>query len=533
MSRPAPTDDAHVDGVSGGAALAPVLSPHRLRWFVRLRWVLIAGAALLLLLDRVLQPAFERPGEILWAVIALGSANVVWWLVSRTMKRRAPLGGSGGSVAFADAQMAGDLLVLTVLVRYTGGVESPLAIFYVFHMALGSLLLPAGHALAQGVWAALLYAGTVFGELWGLLTPHHPLLAPLAGLSLHERAGYVFLVVGCVCCGLFGTLYLTGSIAARLRERERQLEQTNEALRRSQVAIRDIQARRARFMQTAAHRLKSPLATVQTLAGLIRDGIVRSDAHATAERIVRCCEEGIAHVSELLTLGRVQDADPLRHRRAQADVGAIVAAQCEQFHTVARRAGVKLSCDVPAGVELIASVDPRDLADCIGNVIDNAVKYTPSGGSVDVRVEREPAGDRSGVGAWVVVRVADTGIGFDAESLAGAAGNQPSVFDAYRRGNNALAAGIAGSGLGLAIVRVVVEQAGGEIEVNSAPGAGTRIALKFPVGSGDVSGPAVRDTRATRAAGACRVSEGAAGEPGVAARSEPGAVCQEKRYASR
>lgn len=516
------------DAAAGATGLAPVLSLHRLCWFVRLRWGFIGAAAILLLLDRAVDPGFERPVQILWAVVALAGANAVWWALARGIRRGTGV-GRRAALAFAHAQMGCDLLVLTVIVRYTGGVESPLAIFYVFHMALGSLLLPAGHAAAQGVWAALLYGGATLGELAGLVTPHHPLLAPLSGLALHERAVYVFAVVGCVCCGLFGTLYLTGSIAARLRERERQLEQSNAALRQSQTAIRDIQARRARFMQTAAHRLKSPLATVQTLAGLIRDGVVQADTGATAERIVRCCEEGIVHVSELLTLGRVQDADPLRHRLAQADVGAIVAAQCEQYRTVARGRDVSLTVEVPTGVELTARVDPRDLSDCIGNVIDNAVKYTPPQGSIRVGVERREADAATAAPAWIVVQVVDSGMGFDAESLSGVSGNQPSLFDAYRRGNNALAAGIAGSGLGLAIVRVVVEQAGGEIEVDSTPGAGTRFTLKFPAGAAAATGPAVRDTRATRAERG-RVADAAASGEADRSRTAPRSASQEIRY---
>jgi signal transduction histidine kinase len=129
--------------------------------------------------------------------------------------------------------------------------------------------------------------------------------------------------------GVLGTLYLTGSIAARLRRRELQLQTANAALRASQAAIRELQERRSRFMQTAAHRLKSPLVTIQTLAGLVRDGIVRDgDAQETFSRIVNCCKEGSLHVTELLTLARVQDADPQRHERSYADVAKSSTAMC-------------------------------------------------------------------------------------------------------------------------------------------------------------------------------------------------------------
>lgn len=81
---------------------------------------------------------------------------------------------------------------------------------------------------------------------------------------------------------------------------------------------------------------------------------------------------------------------------------------------------------------------------------------------------------------WIVIHVDDAGIGFDADLLAQFARDGTPTFDAYRRGNNALTAGISGSGLGLAIVGAVVEQAGGRVDVQSAPDRGTRFTLKFP-----------------------------------------------------
>jgi hypothetical protein len=71
-------------------------------------------------------------------------------------------------------------------------------------------------------------------------------------------------------------------------------------------------------------------------------------------------------------------------------------------------------------------------------------------------------------------------MGFDPDMLVGTTGTAASAFDAYRRGNNALAAGIAGSGLGLAIVQAVLEQAGGRIAIQSSPGKGTQLSLKLP-----------------------------------------------------
>ncbi len=477
---------------------------HPLEWFIRLRWAFIGACVAVLAIERLALPSIGRPRAVYGAVIALLAANILWWFVAIVLRRRASRDSvfspdsSRSKLLFANAQIAVDLLVLTVFVRYTGGIESPLAIFYVFHMALGPLLLPAGYALAQGLWAMALYAAVALGELTGALAPHYSLLPTLERESLYLRPMYVIVALAAVACCVVGTIYLTATVATRLRTREKSLWASNAALRQSQTAIRDLQARRSRFMQTAAHRLKSPLATVQTLAGLIRDEVVRgADAGATYERIARCCDEGITHVAELLTLARVQDADPQRHRDSHVHVGIVATDVCAQFKAAASNHGVTLNCAYPPHVDLFAGVDPRDMADCIGNVVDNAVKFTPSSGRVSVSVEREEPAESSSSIPQIVVHVDDTGIGFDADSLAGADVGGASVFDAYRRGNNALAAGIPGSGLGLAIVCAIVEQAGGRITVQSTPGRGTQFTLRFPAAGAANGGPAVHDTRVT------------------------------------
>jgi len=408
---------------------------------------------------------------------------------------------------FANAQVAVDLLLLTVILRFTGGVENPLALFYVFHIAIAALLLPRRQAIAQALWAVGLYAALGFGELTGLFHPHHAFLPAVASPGWYADPRYVTLTVVSQACGALGVLYFTLQIAARLDRRDQQLWLANEALRKSQTAIQDLQERRSRFMQTAAHQLKTPLAVIQTLAALIHDNIVPPEnVEPTAEKIVRRCHEGIAQLNELLALARVQEADPQRHREVRTDVGELVARLCRQLEPVAREKGLTFHWRVPAHTDLWAHVDPRDAADCIGNLIDNAIKYTPAPGTVSVKVssldarqlrfsrKHRPTDPRRG---YVYVTVKDTGIGIDPAALPARGGRtEGSIFDAFRRGNNAIAAGIPGSGLGLSVVREVVEQSNGMITVRSAPGAGSTFTVAFPADRVAASG-SIPDTRSS------------------------------------
>lgn len=489
----------------------------QLHWFIRLRWLFAAGALAVLAIERFVQPTARRPGGLLAVVLAVAATNVVWMAVSRLLRPRLynpgadPRGAIRAGQIYAGAQIATDLFLLTWILALTGGVENPMALFYLFHVAITGLLLRTWQAFLLSCWAVLLYAAMGVAQ-WHNWLAYYPFLPSLGTANLHNQAHYVSIAVTVMAAAVFGTLYFTDRIGHVLDRREDMLIRMNAALEQSRRAIQDLQARRSRFMQVAAHQLKGPLAMVQTLASLVRDGTVTDEQgiHATCDKIVRRCREGIVQVTELLTLARVQEADPCRHRAARADVTAIVTALCARFSPVAQTKRVTLEFTPATAERPVAGVDPTDLADCIGNLIENAVKYTPEGGRVEVRVvsgaqtgsaidlPQPPVrhGLRRRVEDFVCVVVQDTGIGLG-EALPLLEDGSPapgSIFEAFRRGAAALSAGIPGTGLGLSIVREVVEQVGGYIHVRSRTGEGSTFTVCFPVHA-DPPESAVHDSR--------------------------------------
>lgn len=498
LTGPARLSSAVEDDPRTVAAIAMLRS----LWFIRLRWIFLVGAVAVLALERFVAVGAQRPPALGVLLISLGAVNLVWTGLVRlhfrpVLASAAPTRGPLKQlIAFANAQVAVDLLLLTAILRYTGGVENPLAIFYLFHMAIVSLLLRHWQALLQGVWALVLYAVLVIGEWQQWFTPHYAFLADYP-VGLYAHTDFVWAVLVVVTCGVFGTLYFTLHLAHELDEQKRELQRANAALRQSQQAVQDLQRRRSRFMQTAAHQLKSPLAVIQTLTELIRSRIVPPEAvPGTCDKIIRRCQDGIVQVGELLTLARVQEADPARHRQAEADVCAAVDELCNRFGPLAESKQIRLVCDLPKDSALTVCVDPRDLRDCLGNLIENALKYMDKPGEVTVTVTPKCSDSQL---IAVAVTVTDRGMGIDPSLLRPASGEpgQEPIFDAFRRGVNVIAAGIPGTGLGLSIVREIVEQAGGRILVTSRPGRGTSFTVTFPVRAALGDQPQVRDTRAS------------------------------------
>jgi two-component system phosphate regulon sensor histidine kinase PhoR len=178
------------------------------------------------------------------------------------------------------------------------------------------------------------------------------------------------------------------------------------------------------------------------------------------------CDRLARLTDQLLALAR-QDAGIAPPGRESVDVGELVAAVVEDLRPLAEAKCLALRLEVEPGRDGRVSGDPGQLRQTLVNLIDNAVKYTPEGGSVEVRVGTVPGGFR--------ITVTDTGEGIAAEHL-------PRVFDRFYRVDKARSRELGGTGLGLAIVKGIVEGHGGRVELTSEVGRGTVCTVTLPAG---------------------------------------------------
>ena len=215
---------------------------------------------------------------------------------------------------------------------------------------------------------------------------------------------------------------------------------------------------RRRLLADVSHELRTPLSVIQgTVEGMI-DGVYEP----TPERLEPILEEVRVLerlVEDLRTLS-LADAGQLALHLEPADIGALVTDVVAAFEAQAAAGGVTLTPPVPASQGIVARVDPVRMRQVIGNLVANALRATPAGGSVRVEV-REATGE-------VMLSVADTGAGMEPELAARA-------FERFSR-----AAGSPGSGLGLPIVRELVRAHGGEVELGSQRGSGTTVTVHLP-----------------------------------------------------
>lgn len=226
--------------------------------------------------------------------------------------------------------------------------------------------------------------------------------------------------------------------------------------------LREIDQMKEKFYATVSHELRSPLNAMQEAARLIE---TKSPGPLTAkqERLLGIFQKGTQRllrlVNEVLDLSRT-NAGMLPVAREWFGLDAAIRQAVDELRLQAEQQGVKLSTELNTGSARMLG-DKDRVMQVIINLVGNALRFTPPGGSVTVRLED--------TGSEFQIRVEDTGIGIPAALL-------PVIFDRFRQAHS----GKGGTGLGLAIVKSLVEAHSGQVAVDSQEGKGSRFTVSFP-----------------------------------------------------
>ena len=256
---------------------------------------------------------------------------------------------------------------------------------------------------------------------------------------------------------------ITGLMVQRLvadaRRRTAQLAEQNERLL-------ELDRLKDEFVATASHELRTPLTSLKGYLEMSLDP-AEGPLSATREEHLRIVERNADRltslVDQLLFLARA-DSHPLELDRQPVDVADVLEEAAETARPAACAKNIALYIGEESRVDALA--DRPQLLRVVDNLVTNAIKFTPDGGTVRLAARSE--------GARAVVEVTDTGAGIPAAE-------QSDLFKRFFRGTNAIRTAIPGSGLGLAISQVIAEAHGGSIEVESTPGTGSTFRLVLPL----------------------------------------------------
>lgn len=249
----------------------------------------------------------------------------------------------------------------------------------------------------------------------------------------------------------------------QLQARAAQLMEANAELTRANEALAIADGVRVEFVRCVSHEVRTPLTNILGYTELLADmvpGYLDEGGAAMVDRVRGSAVRLMAMVNDLLTLSGA-DAGTLAVGPTGVDLGAVLDRVWKRLAASATAAGVSLVLDAQPG--LVAG--DRELLDrALGHLVDNAVKFSPDGGNVVVRVVS--------IDDAVEVSVQDSGLGIDAA-------DQERVFDRFFRGRTAVAREIQGSGLGLAVVRAVADHHRGSARLESVDGVGTVVTMRL------------------------------------------------------
>ena len=252
-----------------------------------------------------------------------------------------------------------------------------------------------------------------------------------------------------------------GDYAARVpREGPEDLSSLADSFNQMAASLERQEAMRRDFIANAAHELRTPLTNLQGYLEALRDGVIVADTATyeslwdEAERLVR-----LSHSLDALAEGDAATAQPPLQ---ELDLAAAIRAALDLAKPTLERAGLRVSVDVPD--RLPARADPDHLAQVLANLLSNAARYTPAGGTVSVRAERKAAD--------LLVSIANTGEGIPPEDL-------DRVFERFYRVEKSRDRARGGAGIGLAIVKQLVEAGGGRVGAESHDGQ-TRFWFSLP-----------------------------------------------------
>lgn len=246
------------------------------------------------------------------------------------------------------------------------------------------------------------------------------------------------------------------------------LNEQHEELVARMAEIQSADDMRREFTANVTHELKTPIASIQGAAELIRDGIARpEDVSGFAGRIYDDAHRLSLLVSDILTLSKLDESERAGNRELfdsaeRVDLLSVAGDVVERLSGKAERAGVSLELE---GVSAPITGSSRLLDELVSNLVENAIRYNRQDGRVYVWVL--PLGGRP------CLRVRDTGIGIPEEA-------QPKVFERFYRVDKGRSRDMGGTGLGLAIVKHAAAYHGAEIRLESRVGEGTTITVTFP-----------------------------------------------------
>ena len=413
-------------------------------WFIKLRYIVVLVLLAASLISTVI---FKIEfSQIQLTAGSLITASIFGYNLTlyRLRKHTKPDINKFNPLYLSLLQMILDLIALLLLVYFTGTIESPFYILFVFHMIAGSLILPGAIVYSLAVIFVTLFVSLIILEHLGII-PHHQ-ISGLFGVGLHNNINFILAYLTTFCFMIFVTVYLANGIARQLYRREQDLVD-------SMKKINAAEKEKQKYIMGIVHEIKTPIVAVASYIDIILQKFLGPIDETVEEKLIRAktrTDEGIQMINDVLNVSKLTLYD--QYDEEDIDVEELVSAVIKRRSASAEAQLIKLKVlDLREKKEKCKG-DKFLLDIAISNLIGNAIKYGVDEGNIEIRIKSDPNN--------LFIEVCDDGVGIPADEL-------PKIFKEFYRAKNVKKIVSEGSGLGLSVVKRIVERHGGRIKAES------------------------------------------------------------------
>ncbi len=421
---------------------------NRNKWIIKLRYfVAIALASFIIISSQLLKLEFSRQqfnALIIISVLILLYNLLFNFLINTSFVKNDPERFNPMHISLL--QILADQISLAAVIYYTGGIESPFYIFFIFHMIIGSLIL-SGFVIYSiaGLTVICFFIASLLEYF--MVIPHHK-FGGLLSFSIYNELDYVLLFSTTFGITMVVSVFFANSIAHSHYISGQKLKVAYEKLREAEAV-------KQKYTIGIVHEIKSPLSSVQSYHDIILEGYTGAINPQTKEKLVRArarTDEAIQIINDVLSISKLKLQTGIKYE----DVDII-----ELIHKIISKKKVQADY-MRIGINFYDLTTMKDIIKgdysllelAFSNLIGNAIKYTNAGGNVEIVIEDGKSLDE------IQVEICDNGIGIPEK-------DQGKIFNEFFRASNVKHKSYEGTGLGLSVVKQVVELHGGKITFKS------------------------------------------------------------------
>ena len=367
--------------------------------------------------------------------------------------------------SFANLQISVDWIALVFLVHYTGGIESPVIFYFIFHVIISAILLSEKKCYLQTSFALILIISLSILEYFHVIPHVH--IKELFPNPVYDNGLYLLSIIFFSVTSLYISAYLATSVNNRLRKRENEIVTLKNEITDAYNKLEAIDREKSEFTYKVTHELRSPLSAIQSLLKSIEEGYAGEISEKARDLVIRSEKRTsflITLVNGLLDLIAGKIGKPKEGDIKLIDINIAVKNTLHLMQEKTKAKNLKIIIKTTPEPSYL-NIVPDDFDIILTNLIDNSVKYTEQEGTISIN---STITDKE-----VKLEISDTGIGITTEDL-------NKIFNEFYRSKNAKAADLRGTGLGMSIVKNLIKQYGGSIDVQSQIEKGTTVTISFP-----------------------------------------------------